>query len=269
MPPAFDTAITSGALDEAQLIAAWKIGCSMPSSSVMRVFTSALSRSRSARAPGRRAWRGRCRRHVLLVAESGNRGTRVALARRRGSGRRTACGRCCVRVRRTPRPSPGCASRSTMRRLARPDTTRLIWLLSMPAARARWPSDSASSRRAEQRDRAPLPQADAELAPVAQLGAAREQVRDHVHAVGEQVADDLSHRRTASLRRRAGGCRSGRRFGLIFFAISQALRGCSTAVEHRIVRVLEEHHGLQLAHQARVEDQEVDVRRAARRSRRA
>src|SRR5688572_5494607 len=37
-PPAFDTATTSGALDEAQLIAAWKIGCSMPSSSVMRVF---------------------------------------------------------------------------------------------------------------------------------------------------------------------------------------------------------------------------------------
>ena len=39
MPPAFDTAITSGAFDDAQLIAAWKIGCSMPRSSVMRVFT--------------------------------------------------------------------------------------------------------------------------------------------------------------------------------------------------------------------------------------
>jgi hypothetical protein len=39
MPPAFDTAMTSGALDDAQLMAAWKIGCSMPRSSVMRVFT--------------------------------------------------------------------------------------------------------------------------------------------------------------------------------------------------------------------------------------
>src|SRR3954464_2351770 len=38
IPPAFDTAITSGALDDAQLMAAWKIGCSMPRSSVMRVF---------------------------------------------------------------------------------------------------------------------------------------------------------------------------------------------------------------------------------------
>ena len=42
-PPAFDTAMISGAFDDAQLIAAWKIGCSMPSSSVMRVFTSAPS----------------------------------------------------------------------------------------------------------------------------------------------------------------------------------------------------------------------------------
>ena len=40
MPPALDTAMTSGALEEAQLIAAWKIGCSIPRSSVMRVFIS-------------------------------------------------------------------------------------------------------------------------------------------------------------------------------------------------------------------------------------
>ena len=38
MPPAFDTAVTSAEFDDAQLIAAWKIGCSMPSSAVMRVF---------------------------------------------------------------------------------------------------------------------------------------------------------------------------------------------------------------------------------------
>jgi hypothetical protein len=43
MPPAFDTAMTSAELDDAQLIAAWKIGTSMPSSSVMRVFTWPLS----------------------------------------------------------------------------------------------------------------------------------------------------------------------------------------------------------------------------------
>src|SRR3954463_5680353 len=38
IPPAFETAMMSGAFDDAQLIAAWNIGCSMPSSSVMRVF---------------------------------------------------------------------------------------------------------------------------------------------------------------------------------------------------------------------------------------
>src|SRR5712691_3993504 len=34
-------------------------------------------------------------------------------------------------------------------------------------------------------------------------------------------------------------------------------------VEHRVLRELEEHHGLELAHQPRVEQQEIDVRRAA------
>src|SRR5438132_14321363 len=43
MPPAFDTAVTSAELDDAQLIAAWKIGCSMPSSAVILVFTAASS----------------------------------------------------------------------------------------------------------------------------------------------------------------------------------------------------------------------------------
>jgi hypothetical protein len=41
-PPAFETATTSGALEDAQLIAAWKIGCSMPSSCVILVFISPL-----------------------------------------------------------------------------------------------------------------------------------------------------------------------------------------------------------------------------------
>src|SRR5207245_912383 len=41
-PPAFDTAMISGAFDDAQLIAAWKIGCSMPRSSVMRVLISSF-----------------------------------------------------------------------------------------------------------------------------------------------------------------------------------------------------------------------------------
>src|SRR6266849_5995005 len=40
IPPAFDTATINGAFDDAQLIAAWKIGCSMPRSSVMRVLIS-------------------------------------------------------------------------------------------------------------------------------------------------------------------------------------------------------------------------------------
>ena len=43
MPPAFDTAITSAEFDDAQLIAAWKMGYWIPSSSVMRVFTWSLS----------------------------------------------------------------------------------------------------------------------------------------------------------------------------------------------------------------------------------
>src|SRR3954464_3433989 len=43
MPPALDTAITSGAFEEAQLMAAWKIGRSMPSSSVILVFSGGSS----------------------------------------------------------------------------------------------------------------------------------------------------------------------------------------------------------------------------------
>src|SRR2546426_11179693 len=43
MPPAFDTAMTSAEFEDAQLIAAWKLGCSMPRSAVIRVFTAASS----------------------------------------------------------------------------------------------------------------------------------------------------------------------------------------------------------------------------------
>src|SRR6185503_14614428 len=61
------------------------------------------------------------------------------------------------------------------------------------------------AHRAEQRHGAPFPEADAELAAVAQLRAAREEVRDRVQPVGDQLAD-LSHRRKAfRLRRAAGG----------------------------------------------------------------
>jgi hypothetical protein len=45
----------------------------------------------------------------------------------------------------TPRPSSSFAARITSLRLVNPDTTRLIWLLSMPAARARSPSECAAS----------------------------------------------------------------------------------------------------------------------------
>src|SRR3954453_13104188 len=51
---------------------------------------------------------------------------------------------------------------------------------------------------AEERNGPPLPKAHAELAPVAQLRAAREQVRHLVQAVGQKLADHPSSKKGVS-----------------------------------------------------------------------
>ena len=96
------------------------------------------------------------------------------------------------------------------------------------------------ARRAEQRDGAPLPQADAELAAVAQLGAARQQVRDRVQPVRDQLADDASvieERRLALAAQADVEAVDGRP---ALFAI-RAFYGVWTEFETGSVDVLEKH----------------------------
>ena len=81
-----------------------------------------------------------------------------------------------------------------------------------------------------------------------------------MYAVREEVAD-LSHRRTASRRRRAAGCRSGK-ICCSLHAPPGVSGGRFHGLQDRIVRALEEHHRLQLPHQARVKEEEVDAARA-------
>ena len=57
---------------------------------------------------------------------------------------------------------------------------------------------AAGPMRPEEREGGPLPQADAELAPVAQLRAPREQVRHLVQPVGKELADHPSSKNGVS-----------------------------------------------------------------------
>src|SRR5919204_1567778 len=209
MPPAFDTAMTSAELDEAQLIAAWKIGYSMPSRSVMRVFTwppsfhQFFSLDELARLAGELGERPI--EHLVL-------GLRQAAAERGVAFRRRAyqalVDALAELAQREPHAPPVARMRSAQHDAAlRQARHHPAHLALVDAGRCcELHERHRLVRRAEQRAGAPFPQAHAELAPVAQLRAAREQIRHAVQLVREQVLD-LSHRRTASRCRRAAACR--------------------------------------------------------------
>src|SRR5690349_4528092 len=175
MPPAFDTAITSAEFDDAQLIAAWKIGYSMPRSWVMRVFISASSTllplDEGMRPAGQ--LRERAVEHLVLRLRQAAAERRVALGRRADE---SDVGAPPGARQRQPHAAPVARMRvATHEAATRESRDHAAHLSLVDAGRLRELHERHRLfRRAEQRERAPFPQADAELAPIAQLCAARE-----------------------------------------------------------------------------------------------
>src|SRR5438128_879976 len=156
----------------------------------------------------------------------------------------------------TPRPSPGCASRSTMRRFASPATTRLIWPLSMLAALARWPSDIGSSDRPRSamvrhsQRLTPNSRRYRSSAPRDSRFATRCSLKDSRSRIS--VIEEWGFTVTAETNVKPID-------GALPLGDQALLQRGGHGVQHRIFRRLEEHHGLELAHQAGIQQQEVDV----------
>src|SRR3954465_5995934 len=181
MPPAFDTAITSGALEEAQLMAAWKIGSSMPSSSVILVFNGWSSFGRllpvDEVARAERELGQRLVEHAPLLRRQAATERFVALGRRSDQPHvKLAAGFAEAETDAAAVDRVGLAQHDPTRREPGHDAAHLA-LVDAGSARELVQRQRLGGG-AEQCDAAPFPQAHAELAPVAQLGAARQQVRD-------------------------------------------------------------------------------------------
>src|ERR1700694_5803115 len=230
IPPAFDTAMISAAFDDAQLMAAWKIGCSMPRSSVIRVFISSFfALDELARLAGKLRKHGfknlsflRRQASVERLVTLGGRADQSlvepapALAERELHAARVA------RVGRAlHHPAPG-EPRYDAAHLALVDAGGMREVVERKRL----------GRRAQQRDRAPPPPGGRGFAPVTPPRAAREQVRDGVQPIRQQVADHghLSRQRKASRLRRAAGCRKRTRCPV---SSRSAVRAAQPAGPHR------------------------------------